>query len=121
MPGDPSAWQLGLLMLMLQAQDDKARSFQELSPVFKSPEGIKQDASENQGNDRIREIELDPRNPKAPVLHGNQWVIAAKLIQGLWSTSPASGGGLRHKPLVPQQPSDPHCKEKAPQCPPFSI
>lgn len=53
--GDPSsAWQLGLFLLMSQAKDDEARSFQELSPVLESPEGIRQDASENQGQDGRR-------------------------------------------------------------------
>lgn len=58
--GDPSHGSWGFVLLMSQAEDDKARSFQE-----PSPEGIKQDASENQGQDRVRGNRIGSRESQS--------------------------------------------------------
>lgn len=84
--GDSSAGQLGffcscLRQLITWQEASKSRpqflSLQRGSS--KTPQMIKERTREEQ-------TELDPGNPKASVLQGNQWVIVAKLIQSWWST-----------------------------------
>lgn len=108
---------------MSQAKDDEARSFQELSPVLESPEGIRQDASENQGQDgrrgnRIASRECPSTRPPGESV-GRRGRAHPQPMEHrvLPAPSPAFGGGDRDKALPPQQPSDTHCKEEAPHCP----
>lgn len=129
--GDSSAGQLGLFLLLSQAIGNMARSFQEPPSVFESPEGIKQDTSDDQGKDKRRANRIGSREsqsicpPGESVGHSGQTYPKPVEHRVPSEPTPISGPGVRDKPLPPQQPSDPHNEEKAPHhpyfCPHFSI